>query len=253
MKHSPSPRAPHRAFPARLEPARDRQGARAFGRHGDPRSRGCGARRRQGYRPQAAIEAAGEGFGHRLCAIRLNGIESAEHAADVAAVAGSAADFAVLPQGRSAQPMPRRWHRRWASRVLAMIETPLGVLAAAEIAAVPGVAGLLAGTNDSRQHARHPPGRGPGGLMLALQTIVLRRARAEAGRSTACSMRSTTLKRWRRNAARAAALGFDGKSLIHPNQLDIAALPSVPPSRTRRRPRADRSRHRRRRDASATA
>jgi (3S)-malyl-CoA thioesterase len=170
----------------------------------------------------AAVAAVAEGFGHRLCAIRINGVESGEHAADLDAVAASVCDFVVVPKvetvadaaaiaGTVGKPL------------LAMIETPLGVVAAVDIAAVPGVGGLIAGVNDLRATLGIPAGAGREGLMLSLQTIVLA-ARASAvwaidgvfnalddpeGLGAEC-----------RNGR---ALGFDGKSLIHPGQIAVAA------------------------------
>jgi (3S)-malyl-CoA thioesterase len=80
-----------------------------------------------------------------------------------------------------------------------MIETPLGVLAAAGLAAVPGVGGLIAGVNDLRVTLGIPADGGREGLSLALQTIVLA-ARASdlgAGRRVQRTRRS---EGWRRNA-----------------------------------------------------
>src|SRR5689334_12645105 len=79
----------------------------------------------------AAVEAANQGFGHRLCAIRLNGIDSAEHAEDLDAVAASVCDFAVLPKGETPGDAAAV-AKACGKPLLVMIETPLGVLAAAE-------------------------------------------------------------------------------------------------------------------------
>src|SRR4051812_40461893 len=81
----------------------------------------------------AAVEAVAGGFGKSLSAIRLNGCDTPEHAADVAAVAGSQADYAVLPKAEDAAQVARLIETL-GKPLLAMIETPLGVLAAAEIA-----------------------------------------------------------------------------------------------------------------------
>ncbi len=170
----------------------------------------------------AAVLAAAEGFGQRLVAIRANGVGSGEHDADVAAIAGSAADFAVLPKVESAEDAARV-ARALAKPVLAMIESPLGVLAAAGIAAVAGVEGLIAGTNDLRAALGIPDSAGREGLALALQTIVL------AGRAGGGWAIDGVYNRLDDAAGLAAecrhgrALGFDGKALIHPNQLAVAA------------------------------
>ena len=170
----------------------------------------------------AAVAAAEQGFGDRLCAIRINGVESAEHEADLAAVAGSACDFVVVPKVETAADAARI-AEAGARPLLAMIETPLGVLAAAGIAARPGVGGLIAGVNDLRATLGIPADGGREGLSLALQTIVLA---ARAHGTWALDGVFNALDDAEGLAAECRhgrALGFDGKSLIHPNQITIAA------------------------------
>lgn len=169
----------------------------------------------------AAAAAVEEGFGPRLCAIRINGIDSGEHQADVEAVAGSVADFAVLPKAESAADAAQV-AEALGKPLLAMIETPLGVLSAAEIAAAPGVSGLIAGTNDLAASLRLPPSSGRAAMTVALQTIVL------AARANAVWAVDGVFNRLDDPEGLAAecregrALGFDGKSLIHPGQIAIA-------------------------------
>jgi len=169
----------------------------------------------------AAVAAVDEGFGPRLAAIRLNGIDSGEHAADIAAVAGSLADFAVLPKVERAADATRVADAL-GKPVLAMIETPRGVLAAAEIAAVPGVAGLIAGTNDLRAQLGVPPSASRDAIALALQTVVLA---ARVGDGWAIDGVFNALEDAEGLAAECRhgrSLGFDGKALIHPNQIAVA-------------------------------
>lgn len=170
----------------------------------------------------AAVAAAGEGFGHRLCAIRINGIESPEHAADLDAVAASTCDFVVVPKVETAQGAAAIAEAT-AKPLLAMIETPLGVLAAADIAAVPGVAGLIAGVNDLRACLGISASAGREGLGLSLQTVVLA---ARASQVWAIDGVFNALEDADGLAAECRhgrALGFDGKSLIHPDQIATAA------------------------------
>ena len=70
----------------------------------------------------AAVEAAASGFGPRLVAIRINGIDSAEHGADLDAVSRSAADFVVLPKAETAADVDAV-ARACGKPLLAMIET----------------------------------------------------------------------------------------------------------------------------------
>ena len=169
----------------------------------------------------AAVAAMAEGFGGRIAAIRINGPETEWHESDLAAVAGSVETMVVLPKVERAESAARI-AARLGKPVMAMIETPLGILHAADIAAADGVEGLIAGTNDIANELRLPPGAGRGGLTLALQSIVLA-ARAAgilaldgvwnqlddpAGLEAQCS--------------EGRMFGFDGKTLIHPNQIEIA-------------------------------
>jgi citrate lyase subunit beta/citryl-CoA lyase len=170
----------------------------------------------------AAVAAARHGFGHRLCAIRINGIDSPEHHVDVAAAAEAVCDFVVVPKVES--PADAAVLADVLGKpLLAMIETPIGVLAAAEIAAVSEVAGLLAGTNDLRVGLGVPPGASRAGLNLSLQMIVLA---ARAGGGWALDGVFNALddgEAFAKECRHGRALGFDGKSLIHPYQIAIAA------------------------------
>jgi len=169
----------------------------------------------------AAVEAAAVGFGDRLCAIRANGPESHWHAADVSAIAGSAADFAILPKVEDAATAARfaeAVHRP----ILAMIETPAGIYAAREIAALPGVRALIVGTNDLRAELRIPGTATRASLSVALQAILLA---ARAGDAWALDGVFNALgdsAGLEMECAEGRALGYDGKTLIHPNQIEIA-------------------------------
>ncbi len=175
----------------------------------------------------AAIAAVGEGFGDRIAAIRINGAEAKEHAADLAAVAQSAASVVVVPKVETAAAA-ERIARAVGKPLLAMIETPAGVLAAVAIAAVPGVAGLIAGTNDLKASLGIPAAADRGGLSLALQTIVLA---ARAGSAWTLDGVFNALADAEGLAAECREgrwLGFDGKTLIHPGQIETAAAAFAP-------------------------
>lgn len=169
-----------------------------------------------------ALHAVAKGFGHRLCGIRINASDTGEHETDVAAVAVSLADFIVLPKvesGDEADDVAQAVGKP----LLAMIETPLGVLAAADIASVPGVAGLIAGTNDLAATLRLPPSSGREAMSLALQTIVLAARASEIWALDGVFNRLDDAEGLRMECEAGRALGFDGKTLIHPNQIAIAA------------------------------
>jgi citrate lyase subunit beta/citryl-CoA lyase len=176
----------------------------------------------------AAVEAVAEGFGGRISAIRVNAVDSPEHHADVVAVSGSACDMAVVPK------VERADDAAWAATamgkpVLAMIETPAGLLDAARIAAAPGVAGLLAGTNDLRAALGIPPIPGRVGLTLALQTIVLAARAAGVWAIDGVFNALDDGDAFAKECRHGRAFGFDGKALIHPYQIAIATHAFGPP------------------------
>jgi citrate lyase subunit beta/citryl-CoA lyase len=171
---------------------------------------------------EAAVAAMAEGFGERIAAIRVNGVDAAEHEADLAAAARSAADLIAVPKVEDAATV-QRIAAATGKPLLAMIETPAGVLAAVAIASQPGVAGLIAGTNDLKATLGIPSAAGRGGLSLALQTVVLA---ARAGNAWALDGVFNALADGEGLAAECRegrALGYDGKTLIHPGQIAIAA------------------------------
>lgn len=168
---------------------------------------------------EAAVAAVAEGFGDKPVSIRINGIGTEWHDQDIAAVRGSAARLAVLPKAEDAESTARV-ASALGKPLLAMIETPKGLLAAAAIAAVPGVVGLIAGTNDIAAELRLPADAGRDGLALALQTIVLA-ARASGGIALDGVYNRLDDPDGLWAEARAGrAFGFDGKTLIHPAQIE---------------------------------
>jgi (3S)-malyl-CoA thioesterase len=173
----------------------------------------------KGVARTGAVVAAAEGFGERLCAIRLNATDSPHHREDLAAVAASACAYAVLPKVESAEEAARV-AAACGKPLLAMIETPRGVLNAVAIAEVPGVAGLLAGANDLRAELRIPSGRE--GLTLSLQTIVLAARAAGIWAFDGVFNSLEDAKGLASECRHGRWLGFDGKSLIHPNQIAVA-------------------------------
>jgi (3S)-malyl-CoA thioesterase len=164
----------------------------------------------------AAVEAA-DGFAGR-CAIRINA-RAPWHAADLEAVAASRADFVIVPM-TSGPEAPCEAARATGKPVLAMIETARGVLAAAAIA--PATAGLIAGTNDLAADLGLRPGGSRIPLATALQTILLAARAAGVAAFDGVYNRLDDAEGFAAQCAEGRALGFDGKSLIHPSQVDIA-------------------------------
>ncbi len=180
-------------------------------------------------RDRVCAAAASGGYGRREVVIRINGLDTGWGHADLPAVARCGADAILLPKVESAEQV-RHLEALMADcgapddmAVMCMIETPMGVLHAGEIAgAGPRLSCLVMGTSDLAKdlQARHVPGREPllAGLGLALLA-------ARAHRLAILDGVSLDLGD---DAAHEAAcrqgrdMGFDGKTLIHPKQIAAA-------------------------------
>lgn len=165
---------------------------------------------------KAAVEAGASEWSVPV-AIRVNGIGSQWHSLDLDAVARSKADFIVVPRAISAH-LVHGVAEAVNKPGLAMIETAAGILAAAQIAG--SAAGLIAGTNDLRSDLRLPLDASREPISASLQLIILA-ARAEGiavfdGVFNGLDDPEGFLK----EAEEGRRLGFDGKSLIHPNQIE---------------------------------
>lgn len=168
---------------------------------------------------EAAKAAVREGFGGRPVAIRVNMPGSPWYGEDVVAVRNGAADYIVQPKAET----PRQVHDTAVLvqiPMLAMIETARGVLAAAAIA--PGTAALIAGTNDLAADLAIPPGSGRAGLAHGLQTVVLAARAAGIAAFDGVYNKLEDDEGLVEQCREGRAFGFDGKSLIHPNQIETA-------------------------------
>ncbi|QNM83601.1 CoA ester lyase [Sphingomonas sabuli] len=150
-------------------------------------------------------------------AIRINSVGSEWHSLDIDAVAQSKAAFAVLPRASSAH-LAREVAGAVSKPLLAMIETATGVLAAAEIA--PACAALIAGTNDLRADLRVPDGASRDGISASLQMIVLAARAAGIAAFDGVYNQLDDLDGLAAECGQGRALGFDGKTLIHPRQIE---------------------------------
>jgi len=180
-------------------------------------------------RDGAVAAVRSRSYGAREVLIRVNALDTEWALADIAAVALSGDDGIVLPKVHSVDDIAR------ADALLAgagapatmtmwaMIETPRGVLAAADIAgASPRLGGFIVGTADLAKDLRcaHPPDRWT--LSSALQLCVLA-ARAH-GRAVIDGVffELDDPSGFETSCRQGRDLGFDGKTLIHPNQIAVA-------------------------------
>lgn len=149
--------------------------------------------------------------------VRINGLGSEWHAADLEVVQGANVVGVVLPKVESATDLPRTTLPLWA-----MIETPLGVLNAPAIAAQPSVVGLLVGANDLAYALRTGPHPQRLPLLHALSAVVLAARAAGKVPLDAVYNQVRDLSGFRAECEQGRLLGFAGKTLIHPDQITPA-------------------------------
>lgn len=168
-------------------------------------------------------------YGRRARIVRINALSTEWGLADARALAGAGADAILLPKVNAASDIDVL------SDVIgpdlpiwAMMETPLSILNAQEIAAHARVAGLVAGTNDLAKDLRVRGRADRLPLMLALQAIVLAARAARIVAVDGVYNRFKDEDGLRAECEQGRDLGFDGKTLIHPAQIDIANAAFAP-------------------------
>lgn len=160
-------------------------------------------------------------YGDRARIVRINGLDTEWGEADARAFAHGA-DAVLIPKVGRGAVLDRAAALISSAPLWAMLETPEGMLHAAEIAAHPRLAGMVMGSNDLAKdlHARFRPDRLP--LMTGLGLCLLA-ARAH-GRIIIDGVYNAyrDLAGLRAECEQGRDMGFDGKSLIHPDQLATA-------------------------------
>jgi citrate lyase subunit beta/citryl-CoA lyase len=177
-----------------------------------------------------AVKAGG--FGKREIFIRVNGIDTSWFSDDMEAAVHAAPDAILVPKISTPQQLDLIGQRLLDMRadkrirIWAMIETPLAIFNAVALAAQARdsedrLGGFVMGTNDlaKETRARIVPGRSP--MLPWLTTCVL------AARTYGIDVLDGVYNNlgdadgFARECAEARDLGFDGKTLIHPNQIEV--------------------------------
>ena len=182
---------------------------------------------KEAARANVVAAAQSRSYGKREIAIRCNGLTTEWGKADIAAIARSGADAILVPKVESAAEVANVVALLDAAgapasmMVWAMMETPKGILRAEEIAGShPRLALFIMGTNDlvKDMRARHTPMRLPMVTALGLGMLAARAygltildgvyndIKDEAGFRAVCQQ--------------GLEMGFDGKTLIHPGQVE---------------------------------
>jgi citrate lyase subunit beta / citryl-CoA lyase len=181
-------------------------------------------------RHQVAEAVRAGGFGPREVFIRTNGLETPWFADDLVAAAAAAPDAILIPKITSTEQLQIIGQRLLdmktdlRTRVWAMIETPLALfniepLAAQAHDSETRLAGFVLGTNDlaKETRARLVPGRQP---MLPWLSFCVAAARAHGIAILDGVFNDLSdADGFAHECAQARDFGFDGKTLIHPNQI----------------------------------
>ncbi|MGG5260437.1 HpcH/HpaI aldolase/citrate lyase family protein [Phycicoccus avicenniae] len=178
-------------------------------------------------RENACAAAASGEYGYREVTIRVNGLGTEWHDADLEAACAAGPDGIVVPKVGSADEVHRlvdameRFGAPDRTRLWAMIETPGAVLDARTIASASDrLAVLVLGTNDlvKELRARFVPGRAP--LLTSLALVVL--GARDAGVAVLDGVYNDVkdLDGFAEECRQGRELGFDGKTLIHPGQVE---------------------------------
>jgi citrate lyase subunit beta/citryl-CoA lyase len=186
-------------------------------------------------RAQVLAAVAAGGFAPREVIIRVNGLATPWGYADLATAATADADAVLLPKVESADAV------RQAEAVLVaagapeslklwcMMETPLGMLNAATIAAAsPRLECLVMGTSDLAKdlHAAHTPLRLP--LITSLGLCLLAARAYGLAILDGVYLDLEDEQGFAASCRQGAELGFDGKTLIHPKTIATANAAFAP-------------------------
>jgi len=182
-------------------------------------------------RQQVADAVKAGGFGRREVFIRVNAVDTPWHADDLSAAAHAAPDAILIPKVSSPETLEMIGRRlldmgtNHKTRVWAMIETPLALFNILAIAAMARdsearLSGFVMGTNDLAKdtRARLVPGRAPmvGWLANCVAAArihgidILDGVYNDIGNADGFQM----------ECVQGVELGFDGKTLVHPNQIE---------------------------------
>jgi citrate lyase subunit beta / citryl-CoA lyase len=186
-----------------------------------------------------AVKAGG--YGKRELIIRINGLDTPWGAADLAAAAAVGPDAILIPKPSSGADVVRAAEAMAKAgapdktRLWAMIETPLAILNVGEIAAVAGGKGarlacFVMGTNDlvNETRADLSSSRRPALYWLSATITAARAYGLDVLDGVYNNFKD--LDGYRRECVHGRALGFDGKTLIHPDQIAAANEVFAPPA-----------------------
>lgn len=169
------------------------------------------------------------GYGYRELIVRINPLNSAWGYADLAAISKTNADAVLIPKVESAdmvrqvESIMEAQNAPEAMTIWGMMETPLGMLHAEEVAgSTPRLNCLTMGTSDLAKdlHASHTRDRMPMVTSLGLCLLAARAYRLAILDGVHLDLRDDAGLAY--SCKQGVDLGFDGKTLIHPRTIEIA-------------------------------
>ncbi len=183
---------------------------------------------KESARPNAVAAASSGEYGNRELTIRCNGLDTPWGADDLRAAAGSGASAVVVPKVGSVAYLDEisaildGAGAAESLKIWAMIETPAAIFDVRAIAAHPRVAVLVMGTNDLAREIRSRLGAADRHPLVPHLAMALLAAR-EAGKVILDGVYNDVkdLDGFRAECVQGMEMGFDGKTLIHPGQVDI--------------------------------
>lgn len=183
-------------------------------------------------RARIAAALADSGYGRRERLVRINGLDTAWGEGDLRAAVAAGADGIVVPKIRSAGDIGAAWRLIADAgggeriQLWTMIETAQALLDIGDIARASAqpdcrFGGFILGTNDIARETRAAmvPGRGP--MLAWLSQCVL------AARAYGLVVIDSVFNDFRDSdglrteCEQGLAMGMDGKTVIHPAQIDI--------------------------------
>jgi citrate lyase subunit beta / citryl-CoA lyase len=192
-------------------------------------------------RRQACAAVQAGGFGRREVVIRVNPLDTPWGEADLAAAAAAGPDAILVTKVTSPETLMsvgvrlRRLGAPERTRVWAMMETPLAILRAEAIASAARdvdsrLTSLVMGTNDivKETRAKPVPDRGP--MVPFLMTAILAARAYDLDILDGVYNALSDEAGFRAECEQGRDFGFDGKTLIHPNQVAVANEVFAPPA-----------------------
>ena len=168
-------------------------------------------------------------YGERLIVIRINRLDTPWGEDDIKSMVGTHIDAICVPKVESAEELEfvrsaLEIQFKLKIPIWAMIETPKGVLDIVDITSVRGLEAIVMGTTDLCHELglENRSGGKRSGLHYSLSQCVLVAKSVGIKIFDGVFLDLTDFEGFQAQCEEAKDLGFDGKTLIHPSQIEIA-------------------------------